>query len=60
MDLGGSNHATKLLGELDQRQEEVLAGLDELNSRIERVLELYLEKRQASICSATEGDSRIA
>lgn len=49
MDLAENAQATQLLNELDQRQDQVLAELDELNSRIEKVLELYLENRRASL-----------
>ncbi len=49
MDLAENTQATQLLNELDQRQDQVLAELDELNSRIEKVLELYLENRRASL-----------
>jgi phage baseplate assembly protein W len=40
--------ASKLLRELDERQEHVLSELDELNARVEKVLELYLGSRFAS------------
>ncbi len=36
MDLAENAQATQLLNELDQRQDQVLAELDELNSRIEK------------------------
>jgi hypothetical protein len=53
MDLAENAQATQLLNELDQRQDQVLAELDELNSRIEKVLELYLENRRASLAPAS-------
>ncbi len=53
MDLAENAQATQLLNELDQRQDQVLAELDELNSRIEKVLELYLENRRASLTPAS-------
>jgi hypothetical protein len=40
--------ASKLLRELDERQEHVLSELDELNARVEKVLELYLGSRLTS------------
>jgi tetrahydromethanopterin S-methyltransferase subunit B len=62
MDLAENAQATQLLNELDQRQDQVLAELDELNSRIEKVLELYLENRRASLAPAstiTDEDSVV-
>lgn len=62
MDLAENAQATQLLNELDQRQDQVLAELDELNSRIEKVLELYLENRRASLVPAsatTDEDSVV-
>lgn len=53
MNLAENAQATQLLNELDQRQDQVLAELDELNSRIEKVLELYLENRRASLAPSS-------
>lgn len=44
-----STSAADLLRELDKRQEQVLTDLDDLNSRIERVIESYLENRSNSL-----------
>lgn len=47
MDSVENNQALQLLRELDERQDLVLTGLDELNARVEKVLELYLGSRQS-------------
>jgi hypothetical protein len=47
MDTSNNTNAIDLLRELDERQEQVLSELDELNSRVEKVLELYLGSRQS-------------
>lgn len=51
MALVGNQEALDLLNQLDQRQDDVLHGLEELNQRIERVLELYLENRRTGLTS---------
>jgi regulator of replication initiation timing len=42
-----------LLDELDERQDEVLAQLDQLNARIEKLLEEYTHTRLHELSAAT-------
>lgn len=48
MEVAGNTEALQLLHDLDQRQDQVMAELDLLNSKIEKVLELYLESRNTA------------
>ncbi len=54
MELAGNTDALQLLNDLDQRQDQVMAELDQLNSRIEKVLELYLESRKTPVASPAQ------
>lgn len=54
MELPGNTDALQLLNDLDQRQDQVMAELDQLNSRIEKVLELYLESRKTTVVSPSQ------
>lgn len=56
MELAGNTDALKLLNDLDLRQDQVMAELDELNSRIEKVLELYLESRKTGAAPTSSID----
>lgn len=56
MELAGNTDALQLLNDLDQRQDQVMAELDELNARIEKVLELYLESRKTGIGSPASSE----
>lgn len=49
MDSIANSNAQNLLKELDDRQEHVLQELDELNLRVEKIIQVYLESRNAIV-----------
>ncbi|MBX3423702.1 MAG: hypothetical protein KF752_19265 [Pirellulaceae bacterium] len=55
----GSAQALELLKSLDLRQEQVLSELDDLNLRIEKVIELYQAARGTGSSATTSNNMDI-